>query len=111
MRTTLLGDVVAAARVLLHISPLEHSDAIDRLLSEAHTAHLYAKRLGRPHPLWGNGSLMGRAGKLPQMREPFLADPAYLLALRSVIDGMMRHSRDLNARGNRRTVEMPSAML
>jgi len=111
MRTTLLGDVVAAARVLLCIRPADHAAFIDQLLGEAHIAHHYAKRLGKPHPYWGNGSLMARAGMMAQKREPFTSDPAYLLALRSVIDGILRQTSDLKARGNRRTVDGPSVML
>lgn len=105
MRTTLLGDVVAAARVLLALSPKSYDAIIDQMLVEAHAAHIYFKQLGRPHPLWGNGSLMGRAALMPQMRERFSSDPAYLMALRAVIEGMLRRVVEMDAHAHRRTVE------
>lgn len=94
MRTTMLGDIIAAARVLLAITPGAYPVAIDRMLAEAHFAHQYFKRLGRPHPLWGNGSLMGRAALMSQMREPFASDRQYLIALRAVIDGILRRKSE-----------------
>ncbi|OOY12605.1 hypothetical protein BMG00_01780 [Thioclava marina] len=32
-----------------------------RLFDEAHAADLYRKRLGRLHPIWGDGTLMAAA--------------------------------------------------
>lgn len=90
MRTILLGDIVAAARVVLALSPTQHVEVIDSMLSEADVAHRYFKRFSRSHPQWGNGSLMGRAALLPQAREPFATAPDYLVALRAVIDGLLR---------------------
>lgn len=57
MRKCLLGDIITAAAVLRPNSPLSAAD----MIHQAHAAHKYAKRLGRPHPKWGNGSLMARA--------------------------------------------------
>lgn len=63
MRHPGLDDLVAAARVLSGHPPAARAALADRLLAEAHAADQYRKRLGRPHPDWGNGSLMGRALK------------------------------------------------
>ena len=41
--------------------PLERPRLARRMLTEAHAAHHYMRRFGRPHPRWGNGSLMARA--------------------------------------------------
>ena len=111
MRTTLFGDLVAAARVLLTVSPGECHALIDRMLAEAHIAHIYYKRVGRPHARWGNGSLFGRAALMPQLREPFASDPAFLVALCTVIEGLLRRAYELDVRGTRRTVEMQTAVV
>lgn len=55
MRRILPGDLIAAA------GAVAQGAQAARLVDEAHAAHLYAKRFGRPHPRWGGGSLMARA--------------------------------------------------
>lgn len=40
-------------------------------------ADRFRKRLGRGHPVWGNGSLMAVATARPMLCEPFLDDPDY----------------------------------
>jgi hypothetical protein len=61
MRRCLIGDLTTAAAVLSAAAPQDRARLADRLLAEAHAAHLYAKRFAKPHPSWGNGSLMARA--------------------------------------------------
>ena len=61
MRRCLIGDLTTAAAVLSAAAPPDRARLADRLLAEAHAAHLYAKRFAKPHPRWGNGSLMARA--------------------------------------------------
>ena len=61
MRKCLIGDLLEAA-ALVAAAPLPRQRALARqLLDQAHVAHCYAKRYGRAHPRWGNGSLMARA--------------------------------------------------
>lgn len=85
MRTVLMGDAVAAARVLVALPPEEREDRMRRLLAEAHMADRCRKRLGRGHPRFGNGSLMDAASRHPQRPEPFLDDVEYLASLGVVI--------------------------
>lgn len=59
MRRCLPGDLIEAATLLA--ASAEPALLIDRLADQADAAHRYAKRFGRAHPLWGNGSLMARA--------------------------------------------------
>lgn len=61
MRLCLLDDLLAGAGALAMVAPADRQGFADRLLTEAHAADCYAKRLGRPHPRWGNGSLAARA--------------------------------------------------
>ncbi|WP_426033492.1 hypothetical protein [Cypionkella sp. TWP1-2-1b2] len=59
MRRCLPGDLFEAASLLAACS--DPAALITRLLDQADAAHRYAKRFGRAHPTWGNGSLMARA--------------------------------------------------
>jgi hypothetical protein len=87
MRPVLIGDVIAVARVLFVLGETEWSGCVDRLLWQAMVADRYRKRLGKPHPAWGNGSLMSAAGAEPKVRaEPFLSDLRWLRALSCVLD-------------------------
>jgi hypothetical protein len=61
MRRCLIGDLIEAATVVAASDFLDKSAYCQRLITQADAAHRYAKRYGRAHPLWGNGSLMARA--------------------------------------------------
>lgn len=84
MRPVLHGDLITAARALEALAPPVRAQAAKAWLREAHAADLYRKRLGRVHPRWGNGSLMGRV-----IGEPCRPDgpigAAYLQALSLLI--------------------------
>ncbi|MDA5094413.1 hypothetical protein O2N63_09985 [Aliiroseovarius sp. KMU-50] len=77
MRPVLLGDVAAAACVLLMVKPPERPDAIVRMIAHAHRADRYRYVTGRAHPKWGNGSLAAVARNLPRAQEPYQDDPDY----------------------------------
>ncbi|MBL4927548.1 DUF7742 family protein [Fuscibacter oryzae] len=70
MRRALIGDLLAAARVLSAQPPHLRAGVMDRLIDQAHAAHRYMARFGRPHLLWGDGSLLARA-----LAEPAVANP------------------------------------
>jgi serine O-acetyltransferase len=80
MRRVLAGDLMAGAAALAAAGGTVK--AADRLVAEAHAAHCHARRLGRPHPVWGTGSLMARAladGPIPpSATAPFLSALAVL---------------------------------
>lgn len=59
----MLDDLVAGAARLAHTLPDQRMGLAAQMLYEAHAAHHYFKRFHRPHPVWGNGSLMTRALK------------------------------------------------
>ncbi|TNF13507.1 MAG: hypothetical protein EP320_08995 [Rhodobacteraceae bacterium] len=61
MRRAREGDLLAAARVATLWPEAERHGRLMRLFDEAHTADLYRKRLGRLHPIWGDGTLMAAA--------------------------------------------------
>lgn len=92
MRQVLLGDVTAAARALLTAPPGDRARLIRLWLDQAHMAHACHKRTGRPHPLWGNGSLMARALAAGARAEPLPSDTDYLHALRHVIEALLDRS-------------------
>ena len=63
MRRVLIGDLLAAAAVIGVAA--DPAQATQTLITQADAAHRYTKRFGRPHPRWGNGSLMARAMATP----------------------------------------------
>ena len=84
MRPILQGDLIMAARAVLLLAPSARFGAMRRMLEEAHCADRIRKRLGRSHPLWGNGALIDRAMRVPLYRGS-LFGPEYLQALALVL--------------------------
>ncbi|PZX57175.1 serine O-acetyltransferase [Cereibacter changlensis] len=93
MRTVLLAELVTVARVLMALPEAERGPFLQRLLYRAHAAHQVSKRLGRPHPAWGDGSLSAAVAGLPRRREAFATDPDYLAALGLVIAALAGRAR------------------
>jgi hypothetical protein len=81
MRRCLAGDLIAAASAIAAADPATREALAQSLILQADAAHRYAKRLGRAHPLWGNGSLMSRALLLPPAAPVDRQSSAYLRAL------------------------------
>lgn len=84
MRPVLVGDMLAAARVLMALPREARDGAMAELLAEAELADRFRKRCGRAHPRFGNGSLMAAALVRAPGPEPFPADPPFLDALSRV---------------------------
>ena len=100
MRRCLIGDLLAAASVIAAADPALMQISGARLIAEADAAHRYAKRHGRPHPRWGNGSLMARAMAEPLLLHADFSCLAYLAAFGAIttaLTGFRRyaHSRAL----------------
>ncbi len=97
MRPVLHGDVTNAARALLAVPRGVRRGLCNRLIREAETADIYARRTGRHHPLWGNGSLMSAARKRMLADEPDFDDLDYCacfeMVLRQLIDRAFNRSR------------------
>lgn len=60
MRRCFAGDLMTVAEALSALPEALRRRAVQRFLDEAHAAHHYAKRFAKPHPHWGNGSLLTR---------------------------------------------------
>lgn len=94
MRTITHGDVTTAARAVRGLPVAAQRRMVLRFLDRAHAADLFRKRIGRAHPFWGNGSLMGAVlSDVRAMPEPFLSDTSYLEALALVIDMVLDRRR------------------
>ncbi|MCE6950327.1 MULTISPECIES: hypothetical protein [Rhodobacterales] len=93
MRTVLLADLLDVAGVLALLPASERPALLARLIDMAHCAHKVSRRLGHPHPLWGNGGLGSAASGLPRMREPVGPDPDHLEALALVALEIARRAR------------------
>lgn len=90
MRRVLHGDVTSLARVLLRVPPGRRAALCARVLQEADWADRHVRRLGRVHPLWGDGTLMSAARKRALADEPELSDPAYCSCLELVFATLAR---------------------
>jgi serine O-acetyltransferase len=95
------GDLTALARHLLTLAAPDRPKACARLMAQADAADRYRKRMGRAHPLWGNGTLMARALGLPHQPEPRLQNPDYasclILALTTLTQRPPQNPRPLTA--------------
>lgn len=108
MRAVLIGDLVTAARVLMRLPPEDRPGAMELMLEQAHAAHRFAKRTGRPLTRWGNGSLMGRATREERVAMPHASELAFLEALQIVITVLLAwKGRGSAGRGSGSTVRCP----
>ena len=96
MRPVLLSDVTAAARALIGVPEDRRVAFCRRILAEAEAADRFARRLGRPHPRWGNGTVLAAARAHPLMPEPTCDDPAYCRALVTVLSALDARRRGEN---------------
>jgi hypothetical protein len=98
MRRVMHGDLVAVARVLLALPPIQRSNTCRRLIVEADAAHRYSKRFGRSHALWGDGSLMSAAGFHAMSRETGFSDLDYCQCFEIILNALIdwRLSRKRN---------------
>lgn len=81
MRRILPIDLIAAAAVLAAAAPSTRTNLAREMLAQSHAAHAYFKRFGRPHALWGDGSLVTRALAYDHRAAPNLSDAGFLTAL------------------------------
>lgn len=88
MRPARLGDATAAARVLLARPEGRWPWVMARMLAEARAADGRVRARGRPHPRWGDGSLMAAALRRRPGPEPALDDARFRRALVAVLAGL-----------------------
>lgn len=81
MRRCLIGDLIEAAVVVAAAAPDQRLAFAFSLIDQAHCAHQYAKKFGKAHSVWGNGSLMARAMAHDGPRIARRDDPAFLAGL------------------------------
>ncbi len=85
MRALQIGDLIAVARVLILRERHEWQVLVQMFLQQAHAAHAFHKRRRRPHPQWGNGSLMARANTEVFAPQPRDGDSCFLAALQTCL--------------------------
>lgn len=89
MRPVTLGDLCAAARVLLDHPDHTWPQIMADLLAHADHADQYRQTHGNAH--LGNGTLMGAALSFGPSPAPATADPRHLAALGAVIAAVIAH--------------------
>lgn len=99
MRRCLIGDLIEAAATIAATPWSDPHDHARRLVAQADAAHKYDKRIGRPHPRWGNGSLMARAladaGHRPR---PAPSTEAFLSAMSVLCAVLAEHKQAIRAK-------------
>lgn len=97
MRRMLEHDVKAAAVALTRIPAGEQRRIFDLWLHQADWAHKITKRTGKPHPVWGNGSLYQAMHF--QADEVFdFANALHCSALELILNRLTRRQVDLARR-------------
>lgn len=81
MRPLLPGDIDAATARLLTLPEEGWPMAASRLLAEAELAEEWHRTHGRPHPVFGNGSLMAAARRGGSARHPCRLSPPVIRAM------------------------------
>jgi hypothetical protein len=85
MRALQIGDFIAVARVLILRDRADWAGLVQDFLMQTHAAHAFHKRRRRPHPLWGNGSLMARANAEVFALQPRDGDADFLAAMQECL--------------------------
>ncbi len=85
MRPVQLADLDMATRVLMCVHQRDRSRLAAEMCRNARIADKYRKRIGRPHPEFGVGTLMAVAGGYDQCGRPDTCTIAYLECLQIVI--------------------------
>ena len=85
MRPVLHGDISNAARALLYVPEALRASLCERMIQESEAADEYVGRVGRLHPMWGNGSLMSAARKRMLADEPTFDDIEYCACFEMVL--------------------------
>lgn len=93
MRPVLHSDVIAVARVVLAAPAALRESTCAKLLQQAEWADRFTRRLGKPHPFWGNGTLLGAAQGHPKAAEPTFDNPAYCSAFEMVLAQLAEQRR------------------
>ncbi|MBC7156020.1 MAG: hypothetical protein H5U20_00730 [Rhodobacteraceae bacterium] len=93
MRPPLIGDAVAAARVLSALPRARRRAVLAALIARAEAGERFRRAEGRAHPVLGNGSLMAACSGWPKVAEPALSDGEWLGCLRLVLAGLARAQR------------------
>lgn len=77
MRTVLISDIRALAAVLLAVPEAARQTLCRRVVGQAEWSDRYMRRCGRPHPDWGNGTLLDAAARFEQVRGKGFEDSGY----------------------------------
>ncbi len=94
MRAAQLADIEAAARVLLCADRCDRDAAMASLYDQANIADRYRKRLRRPHPAFGSGTLMSAAAGFRMARRPPRCDLDYLECIGIVATFLSKRATD-----------------
>ena len=85
MRPVLVSDLITAARAVLASKPTLRTELALQLIKEADFADRYTRRFGRPHAVFGDGTLSSAARKQPLADEPTLDNTSFCECVELVV--------------------------
>lgn len=94
MRPIYPGDLDLVTRTLLACDARNRRALAQRIVQQAQTADRYRKRLGKPHPAFGTGSLISAAQGFPRKNASGACNGAYLASLAVLIQTLQSATRD-----------------
>ena len=93
MQPVTLGDLAAAARVLLARPQAQRPAAMAALIARAEAADRLRRAEGRHHPLYGNGTLMAAALAHPRADPTHPGGEDFLACLALATEAALDHAR------------------
>ncbi|MEW9918555.1 hypothetical protein AB2B41_03000 [Marimonas sp. MJW-29] len=88
MRSVHVSDVLAVARALRAVPEAQRQGLCAEMIREAELADRYMRRLGKPHPHWGNGTLRDTARRRPMGDALCFDDPQSCRCMAAVMHGL-----------------------
>lgn len=85
MRPVLISDLTTAARALLRVPLAERRQLCEQIVLEADAADRFTRRLQKPHPEWGNGTLVSASSRRMLAAERACDDAEYCACLTMVL--------------------------
>lgn len=84
MRPIQMADIEAAARAICAVAAGERAARARDICFRADVADRYRKRMGRPHPEYGTGSVMSAAAYFQQVSRPDYMGADYVDAILAI---------------------------
>lgn len=90
-RRVLLNDLSALARILMPVEPADRQVLARHVLERAGHADKYRKRLKRPHPRWGDGTVASATRGFPRASRCGFDNSEYCVCFETALTALLSH--------------------